>query len=355
MSPDGRLAAAWRLYPFEVTMRDASSYSVLWTNNPGGSALKAAWSFDSRWFAIGVSQELVHRVNVYNPLTGDLVHSFPTISDVWGIEFNPAGKPAEMLVSNADGSANVFDLNLGKEVSHLPGGPGYKSGHHSKYSPDGKLVSTIRSDDRVVIRDPLSGESRGPTIRHSLRIYDSDFSPGQQLLATASVDRSARLWDLTTGEPVGLPMLHRGPVRCVRFSPAGSRVATSSKDGTVRIWDTTFGLPLSEPLRHGYQIDDIAFSKDGRRLLASDLNATIRLWEIPPVTEAVPAWLCDWAEAVVGKKASDAGVFEAISWDEAAAVVARCRSLQDAESCYGKLLTWFYQDSETRKISPFSK
>ena len=63
------------------------------------------------------------------------------------------------------------------------------------------------------------------------------WSPDGRRVATVSTDNTARIWDATTGEVVRALEGHGDGVTSVAWSPDGRQVATGSGDKTARIWD----------------------------------------------------------------------------------------------------------------------
>jgi len=117
------------------------------------------------------------------------------------------------------------------------------------------------------------------------------FSPDGRLLAAVSSDQAVTLWDVTDpGRPAETATLAisshywLGPsVHAVAFSPDGRLLATGSDDQTVILWDVS---DSARPARattlagQGGAVHTVAFSPDGRLLAAGSPDKTVQLWRV---------------------------------------------------------------------------
>ena len=117
------------------------------------------------------------------------------------------------------------------------------------------------------------------------------FSPDGRLLATVSSDQAVTLWDVTDpGRPAETATLAisshywLGPsVHAVAFSPDGRLLATGSDYQTVILWDVS---DSARPARattlagQGGAVHTVAFSPDGRLLAAGSPDKTVQLWRV---------------------------------------------------------------------------
>jgi WD40 repeat protein len=83
-------------------------------------------------------------------------------------------------------------------------------------------------------------------------VYRLAYSPDGRLLATVGSDNKLRLWNTQSGT-VTATLEGHGPglagglfpgIMDVAFSPDGTRILTASSDGTARLWDAA-GQPLA--------------------------------------------------------------------------------------------------------------
>src|SRR5206468_4214831 len=76
-------------------------------------------------------------------------------------------------------------------------------------------------------------------------------------------------------------------------------------------------------------------------------------WELPPLSEAPPAWLTDWAESVGGFQLNAKGDMVALPLDAERRFREMAGSTK-ATDLYSATLSWFYEPSARRKLSPRS-
>ncbi|MGW1618590.1 nSTAND1 domain-containing NTPase [Streptomyces sp. NPDC002172] len=152
------------------------------------------------------------------------------------------------------------------------------------YSPDGQVLGSVGSDDRIRLwdaRDPAHLQRVGRALPGTTMA----FSLRGHLLATAAQGdtNAAWLWDVT--DPAR-PRLLGSPFDTARgvgtvaltFSPDGHALATATDDDMVRLWDIRdparprmMGRPLPGTI--------VAFSPRGHLLAAADDDFTLRLWD----------------------------------------------------------------------------
>ncbi|MFF7976154.1 hypothetical protein [Streptomyces sp. NPDC007905] len=152
------------------------------------------------------------------------------------------------------------------------------------YSPDGQVLGSVGSDDRIRLWD-VRGSAHPQRVGRPLPGTTMAFSPRGHLLATAAQGDTgaARLWDVT--DPAR-PRLLGSPFNTARavgtvaltFSPDGHVLATATDDNKVQLWDIraparprVMGRPLPGTI--------VAFSPHGHLLAAAGDDFTLRLWD----------------------------------------------------------------------------
>ncbi len=152
------------------------------------------------------------------------------------------------LVLSADGERVVFngilwDAELGHLIRVLPA--------HGTFSPDGKRIVCPRSDGTIDLRSSKTGELVKTLQGHGRPFPMIRFSPDGRLLTSIGSDRTMRLWDVESGQEMQAPRADfvtaveapsTGPSVC--FSPDSTRIAAASPDGTAKVWDIKSGRAL---------------------------------------------------------------------------------------------------------------
>jgi WD40 repeat protein len=149
--------------------------------------------------------------------------------------FSPNGTP---LVSKADnGAIQLSDIATGKRFSMKgPKSTGWFPNAPS-FSPDGKLLASVDSENKIEIWDFASGQEVCRLRVHRSQVKATALSPDGKMLVSAGADRTIRLWDVATGKSLHEIYGHQDEVLAIAFSPDGKRIASASADTTVLIWD----------------------------------------------------------------------------------------------------------------------
>src|SRR5262249_30672269 len=134
-----------------------------------------------------------------------------------------------------------FDRITGKELNKFSmssAGVSYPQGlvepHHVAFSPDGKLLASITSDEKVDVRDLATGK-----VVELLKLTDAEkedfkaaslaFSPDGRALALAQKNGVIQLWDAKHGtrlrECPKQDELPAGVTWCIAFSPDSKTLA----------------------------------------------------------------------------------------------------------------------------------
>ena len=178
------------------------------------------------------------------------------------------------------GEVKVWDVVSGKELLTLKKGEGQYAAASTTvaFSPDGKRLASVWSDDTVKVWDAVSGQEICTFKGHT----SLSFSPDGKSLASASEDKTVKLWDVATGKEILTLRGHTAGVASVSISPDGQRLASASpKDNTVKLWDLNRGqevLTLKVP-----GVRSVVFSPDGKRLVSTSpkngWDDEIRIWD----------------------------------------------------------------------------
>jgi WD40 repeat protein/serine/threonine protein kinase len=145
------------------------------------------------------------------------------------------------------------------------------------FSPDGKLLASGSSDDRVRFWDPETGVEIASASGHKGNISCLAFSPDGTILVSGSYDKTVRLWNTSTKKEVRVLKEHTEPVRAVAIG--ADLIASASRERTIRLWDPRSGEPRGVLEGHEAAVESLVFSPDGAKLISGSRDRTVRIWD----------------------------------------------------------------------------
>jgi WD40 repeat protein len=213
-----------------------------------------------RGFAVAISRDGGQIV------TQDLANA--NAAWVWGADH---GRKAELSSHDGPLICASFDLSGKRIVAATKGGSVVawdaagrelfppRKGHLGNdlfwvgFSPNGRYIMSIASDNKANVWDAQTGKLLGPlrTLPGAetkyIKAQDKDFlpptatfSPDSALVCTSSFERSVTIWDPATGSQLVRLPAHMGNVTIVAFSPVSNCLVTGALDGTARLWDLSY-------------------------------------------------------------------------------------------------------------------
>lgn len=159
-------------------------------------------------------------------------------------------------------------------------------GHYGRvtsvaFSPDGKLVASGSTDERVKVWNTITGAIHKTLEGHSRWVTSVAFSPDSKFVASGSRDSTVNVWHIPTGDIYrklegNMPGGHRQWVTSTAFSPDGIFLA-SAADG-ITLWNTTTGEIQWTIGSQFNTVNSVAFSPDGTLLVSGSEDNAVELW-----------------------------------------------------------------------------
>ena len=261
---------------------------------PGGDPiLRAAFSPDGRWFALGTEggriylgspsgPAIVRSVQAPGPFVESLAFSpdsrhlaagwlggiglweIPALTPRW--TFPLQDRKATMRIEREKGSTTEWTFGLNIRVFSV------------QFSPDGAQLAAGTSAGAVHLLDPRTGEERRRLEPGSEWIVPVAWSPDGSFLAAGASDGRIFLWRGPAAQAVSLAG-HEGPVTALAFSPDGRVLLSGGTDRTVRSWSLPDGagqVLYADPIAW---VDSVEGTPEG--LLAAFSDGALRLWTWP--------------------------------------------------------------------------
>ncbi len=157
------------------------------------------------------------------------------------VRFSPDGD--KLLGGGRDGYIHVWDTVTGQELAHVA--LHHDRVHTAAFSVDGKVVTSVSDDRRIVRYDLLSQavtldrELKGAKLRSLCLIND-------YLIAAAGADNTIHIFDVLADEEVGKLTGHTGSVAVMCSS--SDHLVSGAFDTTVRVWKLESALQQSKQL-----------------------------------------------------------------------------------------------------------
>jgi WD40 repeat protein/serine/threonine protein kinase/tetratricopeptide (TPR) repeat protein len=154
------------------------------------------------------------------------------------------------------------------------------------FSPDGRLVASIRIDRTAAIQTIDLWETdtgkRLQTIASPSRelVVDLAFHPDGQRVAAAQLFEGVVMWDVKTGRETGRLAGHAGGVRHVAYSGDGRVLASAGDDGQIYIWDSATNQKLRVLEGPVGGVGGLALDPAGVSLAAACGTPTVFLWDL---------------------------------------------------------------------------
>ena len=194
-----------------------------------------------------------------------------------------AGSPGRVIV-RTDHSLSIFDAAKPTVATTLAGLGGVVT--CMAKTPDGNHVAAGNDRGDIRIWDTKSGLVHNVTFGHPEKILCLAFSPNGKLLASGSTDQRVSVRDWNTGH-LKYQVGHDGDVTCLAFSQNPQWLLTGSEDNTIRIWHSESGRPASSQLVYNATLRTIVPHPTEPLLLAGGDDNVCCLWDTIPKNRVI--------------------------------------------------------------------
>jgi serine/threonine protein kinase/WD40 repeat protein len=251
-SPDGRTLAVARIGG--TALIDAASGKERYFLAENSCVCSLAFSADGGVLAVGCRDGWAGDgagVRVWDPATGRPCGEFQPLpaGERPLVQFVDGGR-ALLAVAPGAGRLHLYEPRTGRPRTAVPPPGEWIARELPPVVPGGSRsagasVATRRHDTRMAVCsaggtvaqwDLGAGRAVGEPMVQPHTVTATAYSPDGRVLAVICTDNAVRLWDSDTGLPLGPPLMHSAEVLEVSFTPDGRQVVTASAAGEVRCW-----------------------------------------------------------------------------------------------------------------------
>jgi WD40 repeat protein len=292
-SPDGKFVLTGSADKTARQWEVATSKAIGAPLQHQGPVDRVAFSPDGKTVLTGSEDKTAHLWEAVTgkPIGPPLQHLAP----VSAVAFSPDGKT--VLTGSTDGMARLWEPATGKAIGPIVGesrartwlwerdtgkriGPRVEvEGEVVAFSPDGKMLLTVDSNQTAHLWDTAKGNPIGTPLQLSNAVRTVTFSLDGKTVMIATSDQ-ARVFEAATGKEIGWPLQFDDWVSCVAFSPDGKTLLRGSRDSGARLWERATGKAIGPPLQHQDSVSRVTFSPDGKTVLTCSLDEPARLWDV---------------------------------------------------------------------------
>jgi WD40 repeat protein len=302
----------------------------------------------------------------------------------------------KIVTSDDTGLAHLWDAATGK-----PDGPPFRHTapvNWVDFAPSGDRIVTASGPNATIWSITQHGKPlavvKHPAGKTKSEIKCVRFSPDGKWLVTASTDGTARVWDAATHKPITTIDRH-DPVWCVRFSPDGTRLVVTGEDAQAIVYDTATWKPVGTPVLASGLVFSATITEDNRFLVISSLlldavqfyeiatgrplgegldihtqatnvdyllqdkvvvvacdDGSVRAVESPFVGQDVPAWMCDFAEHLIGLRKTGPDKFEHVDTHVAQLNAEVAAGAGESNDDFPRLARWLMTTGDQRHGMP---
>jgi WD40 repeat protein len=172
------------------------------------------------------------------------------------------------------GKMNLWDISSESVINDF-------GGCYVSFSPDGKFIASGGGGaNRYLFVHRISNGERMWDNYTGSYISDVKYSPDGSLIATSGTDNKIKLWDALTGDLIETLTGHKNDVSCIAFSPDSQIIASgagghdASGESSIKLWKVSDGSLIRTLDGHGDWVYDVEFVPSGEYLVSSGREDT---------------------------------------------------------------------------------
>jgi WD40 repeat protein len=246
LSPDGKSIALADYYQSAVAIFDRDGKMVRRIDAVKQRIDHVVFSPSGRFLA-GTGRD-AGSAWVWETATGKTVAQFGAGKGVWwsptvDIAFSPDER---FFVASAEGKVQFFQVDGWRSVESLT-----ESVSGMAFSPDGRLLA-CGSREETAVWELSSRKLRFKFATAAHWNWTQRFSPDGRLLARLTSNDAVEVWDVVSGKQVATFQGHDSAVKAFAFTPDGAHIITASSDCTLLAWDVAGAVAAARAARQEY-------------------------------------------------------------------------------------------------------
>jgi WD40 repeat protein len=264
---------------------------ILWeTEGHTRSVYGVAFSQDGQTVASGADYS-DSSAKLWQASDGTLLHTFPDNDDgILSVDISSDNQflAAGYIVTGypPGGKMNLWEISSETVINDF-------GGCYVSFSPNGEFIASGGGGaNRYLFVHRVSNGERIWDNYTGAYISDVKFSPDGKLVATSGSDNKIKLWDAETGDLIDTLNGHTNDVSCIAFSSDSEMIASGSGgydvsgESNIKLWKVSDGSLIRNLEGHGEWVYDVEFVPNGEYLVSSGREDTspyktkINFWRI---------------------------------------------------------------------------